>query len=86
MCNDAIVFRADGGRVLCETQGELADALKVNPPILPGYKRHLAQKRDVCLCPVDFQKLGKATGAKIEAPDYDDGSDHWDSWAIRLPA
>lgn len=84
MCNDAIIFRG-AQRIECGNQGELASALRVSlaeVPLDKGYE-NCSRAQNVCLCPIDIEGLARRLGLRCEPPDYADGSDHWDAWALR---
>jgi len=82
MCVSAYVFRR--GREPVEVHGvrELRRLLGWRPPILPDYP-HINMERGSCLCPVDFYKLGRLAGWKVERPEWCDDTDHFDGWALR---
>jgi hypothetical protein len=80
MCVSAYLFRPGRPREVVSGVGDLRRALGWRPPCLPGLP---PMRMNQCLCWVDFPKLARLAGMTLEEPDYKDGTDHYDGWALR---
>jgi hypothetical protein len=84
MCVSAYIFRKNRDRRV-ETVGELAKALGVRVRSLPvlNDSGDYRPRWNECLCNVDMEKLAEMRGLICEPPEWKDGTDHYDGWALR---
>lgn len=86
MCVRAAVFLRSGEVRWAETAGEIAEAIGTKHGKLPvrGYMpAGWRARHSECLCHVDVEALAKERDMTCEPPAYDDGTDHFDAWALR---
>lgn len=89
MCVSAYVFRRGEPRAHVSSLGQMAVALECSDADILRFVdegvRDVVTMRD-CLCCLDVEALAYTRGMTCEDPDYSEGTDHFDGWALREDA